>query len=50
MRVVCALQVVTFKGWEQIDSAEVEAGQAAGKPREKFVDVPDMLKHSAAQR
>ena len=37
-------QVVDFQGWQGINAAEVAAGQLAGKPREKFVDISGMLK------
>jgi NADPH-dependent glutamate synthase beta subunit-like oxidoreductase len=42
---LCA-QVVDFGDWQKIDAREVEKGQAAGKPREKFVDVDKMLQLS----
>lgn len=29
------LQVVSFADWQKIDKAEVERGQAKGKPRDK---------------
>lgn len=37
------LQVVTFQDWLKIDREEVERGQARGKPREKLVDVQELL-------
>jgi ferredoxin--NADP+ reductase len=37
------VRVVSFDDWRRIDAAEVEAGKACGKPREKFVRVADML-------
>jgi len=37
------VRVVNFDDWRRIDAAEVEAGKACGKPREKFVRVADML-------
>jgi NADPH-dependent glutamate synthase beta subunit-like oxidoreductase len=37
------VRVVNFDDWRRIDAAEVEAGKARGKPREKFVRVADML-------
>jgi NADPH-dependent glutamate synthase beta subunit-like oxidoreductase len=37
------VRVVSFADWRRIDAAEVEAGKPAGKPREKFVRVADML-------
>ena len=42
------VRVVDREGWVRIDTAEREAGRAAGKPREKFVDVQDMLRVAAA--
>jgi ferredoxin--NADP+ reductase len=38
------VRVVTFEDWRRIDAAEVERGTAKGKPREKFVSVPDMVR------
>jgi NADPH-dependent glutamate synthase beta subunit-like oxidoreductase len=38
-----AVQVVSFEGWLRIDAAEVARGAALGKPREKLVDVAEML-------
>lgn len=35
---------VDFGGWRRIDGAEVAAGAAVGKPREKLVEVPQMLR------
>ncbi|XP_054737443.1 NADPH:adrenodoxin oxidoreductase, mitochondrial [Anastrepha obliqua] len=37
-------RVVTWSHWQRIDQAETQAGQVMGKPREKFVDVEEMLK------
>ncbi|GBD50122.1 FAD-dependent oxidoreductase [Methylopila sp. Yamaguchi] len=34
---------VDFTSWSRIDAAEVEAGAAQGKPREKFTAVSEML-------
>jgi len=42
------VRVVSYAQWRAIDAAEVARGRAAGKPREKFVDVEEML--SAASR
>lgn len=42
------VRVVGYAQWRLIDAAEVARGAAAGKPREKFVDVDEML--SAASR
>ncbi|KAK1163894.1 NADPH:adrenodoxin oxidoreductase, mitochondrial isoform X1 [Acipenser oxyrinchus oxyrinchus] len=35
---------VSFAGWEKIDAVETARGREVGKPREKLVDVRDMLK------
>lgn len=35
---------VSFSEWEKIDSVEVQRGEVLGKPREKFLDVSEMLK------
>jgi adrenodoxin-NADP+ reductase len=37
-------QIVDLEGWQRIDAAELAAGQAAGKVREKVVDVQEMLR------
>lgn len=37
-------RVVTWDKWEKIDQSEQEAGAKIGKPREKIVDVENMLK------
>lgn len=37
------VRVVSFDDWKKIDAAEIERGEAAGKPREKFVTVQGML-------
>jgi ferredoxin/flavodoxin---NADP+ reductase len=34
---------VSFGDWATIDAAERSRGALCGKPREKFVSVPDML-------
>lgn len=34
---------VDWNGWTKIDNAEVERGMKRGKPREKIVDVDEML-------
>jgi adrenodoxin-NADP+ reductase len=38
------VHVVDLEGWQRIDAAELTAGRAAGKVREKVVDVQEMLK------
>lgn len=35
--------VVTWEGWNRIDRAEIEAGKMREKPREKIVNVKQML-------
>jgi ferredoxin--NADP+ reductase len=37
------VRVVSYAQWRAIDAAEVARGAPAGKPREKFVAVDDML-------
>jgi ferredoxin--NADP+ reductase len=37
------VRAVSYEDWRQIDAAEVERGASAGKPREKFVSVDEML-------
>ncbi|MBI5150180.1 MAG: FAD-dependent oxidoreductase [Candidatus Omnitrophica bacterium] len=37
------IRAVSFADWKKIDAAEIRRGAAAGKPREKFVVVADML-------
>jgi ferredoxin--NADP+ reductase len=37
------VRVVNFADWEALDALECENGAALGKPREKFVNVDDML-------
>ncbi len=37
------VRVVSYADWQQIDAAEVRRGEAAGKPREKFTRVEEML-------
>jgi ferredoxin--NADP+ reductase len=37
------VRVVDYDAWRAIDAAEVARGAAAGKPREKFVNVEEML-------
>lgn len=36
-------RVVSYRDWKQIDASEVSRGSSVGKPREKFVRVPEML-------
>lgn len=38
-----AVTVISFNDWEKINAAEVAQGQAAGKPREKMVDIQSIL-------
>jgi ferredoxin--NADP+ reductase len=37
------VKVVDYDAWKRIDAAEVARGQAAGKPREKFVSIDEMI-------
>lgn len=37
------VRVVSFDDWRRIDAAEMERGRAAGKPREKFTRIEEML-------
>jgi len=37
------IKVVDYDSWRKIDAAEVKRGKEAGKPREKFVTVDEML-------
>jgi ferredoxin--NADP+ reductase len=37
------IDVTSWADWRAIDQAEVERGKAAGRPREKFVSVAEML-------
>ncbi|MDB5604744.1 MAG: pyridine nucleotide-disulfide oxidoreductase family protein [Bradyrhizobium sp.] len=39
---------VDFAAWKLIDEAECQAGQAAGRPRRKFVDIDAMLEVARA--
>ncbi|XP_051153921.1 NADPH:adrenodoxin oxidoreductase, mitochondrial-like isoform X2 [Leptopilina boulardi] len=37
------IQIVTYEDWEKIDKIETERGKIIGKPREKIVDISEML-------
>ena len=37
------VRVVSYDDWRRVDAAEVERGARAGKPREKFVRIAEML-------
>jgi hypothetical protein len=50
LQAFCIVQVVEMNGWQAIDAAEVAAGQQAGKPREKLVEIPDMLQIASANQ
>jgi ferredoxin--NADP+ reductase len=41
------VRVVSYPQWRVIDAAEVARGAAVGKPREKFVDVDEMVSVAA---
>jgi ferredoxin--NADP+ reductase len=45
-----AVRVVSYSDWQQIDAVEVRRGEAAGKPREKFTRVDEMLAALAASK
>lgn len=40
---------VNFEGWTRIDEAERTAGSECGRPRQKFVDIDQMLKVASAE-
>ena len=35
--------VVSYAGWERINAAEIARGESAGRPRDKFSDIDDMI-------
>ncbi len=37
------VRVVSFSDWKKIDAAEIARGEKIGKPREKFVNINEML-------
>ncbi|XP_034478842.1 NADPH:adrenodoxin oxidoreductase, mitochondrial [Drosophila innubila] len=37
-------RIVTWEGWQRIDKHETEAGKPMGKPREKIVSIPELLR------
>ncbi len=37
------VRIVTLEDWHKIDQAEIERGQAVGKPRERFTRIDEML-------
>ena len=41
--VVAGITPVTFSDWQKIDAVEKSRGEPRGKPREKIVDVDEML-------
>ncbi|XP_012253191.2 NADPH:adrenodoxin oxidoreductase, mitochondrial isoform X3 [Athalia rosae] len=41
------VQIVTYNDWEKIDQVEQQRGKAAEKPREKIVDISEMLEIAA---
>lgn len=43
-------QVVTWQGYKRIDDEERRRGEAVGKPREKLVDVKEMLSLALGQQ
>lgn len=42
------VQTIHWKDWLKINDFEIKNGQKAGKPREKIVDIQDMLKIAAS--
>jgi len=41
------IQIVSYEDWEKIDRVEQERGKQMGKPREKIVDIAEMLEIAA---
>ena len=37
------VRVVSFADWQRLDALEIEQGKAAGRPRQKFTRIKDML-------
>ena len=37
------IKIVTFSDWKKLDELEIAAGKSAGKTREKFTKIPQML-------
>jgi ferredoxin--NADP+ reductase len=44
------VRVVSYADWQTIDAAEMRRGEAAGKPREKFTRVEEMLEVLSTSR
>lgn len=42
------IQTVSFSDWEKIDAEEKKRGMQVGKPREKIIDIDEMLKIAAS--
>ena len=40
---LAGIRPVTFSDWQKIDAVEKSRGESRGKPREKIVDVDEML-------
>jgi ferredoxin--NADP+ reductase len=40
--------VVSYAGWERINAAEIARGEPAGRPRDKFSDIDDMIEVAGA--
>lgn len=49
---VVGKQIVSFSDWDKIDLEEIQRGTPIGKPREKIVDIEEMLQvaHSWKQK
>ena len=44
LAVVAGIAPVTFSDWRKIDLEEQRRGELRGKPREKIVDIEEMLR------
>ena len=40
---IAGVDTVSFSDWESVDSHEVREGEMKGKPREKVVDLAQMM-------
>lgn len=47
---MCPSQIVDWEGYQEINQEEVTRGMVLGKPREKIVDVGEMLEIAATKR
>lgn len=37
------IRLVDYSSWQRIDAAEIQRGEAVGKPREKFITIDEMI-------